>query len=535
MTIDFVQASAKIETSNARALKSMGVKTVAGLKAAGFDIAVPHGLTNETAAAVPGKLPDLGASVRNAIISAVPRFSAQPELSPTRQAPEAQIEEQTAVEAAIPAVPLSTGITTAEAAKMSTMQPLAAFLGILLVFIHFSNLTELAHTIVGTNLRIMYMVAPFAYAAVLFNGGIASTLRSKWAVSFLLFAVWMVMAIPFSSWIGGSIGVVWLFLMVPTPMIFVTTGLILKWSQVRAAFNAIALAGVVVAGSGVFFGQMLAGDRMFLMSSGMLGNPNDIASHLLLTIGFLSFVVMDPKRNFVLRIGAVGVIGYSLLLILQTASRGALVSLVAAVLFLLWKAPMKIRVATVAISAIAAVTVPILLSDQILDRFSTLTGAEHSEADESKESRSYLFWQSVRFTIERPVFGVGPGQFVNFEGKTAISEGLVGNWHATHCSWTQVSSECGIPAAVFLLIAIGGSMWGVMRTYDEANKRGNIEIRNACLCFLLAVVPFLVSITLLSNAYRFYLPTLIGLAIVLTRCAREQMDAESENTQPSAG
>jgi O-antigen ligase len=412
------------------------------------------------------------------------------------------------------------------------MQPLAAFVAILLVFIHFSNIAELTYTLTGVNFRLMYWVAPFAYAAVLFSGGLTTALRSKWAILFVLFTVWMVMALPFSTWKGGSIGTVKTYLMVVAPMIFVTAGLILTWKQVRATFFMIAVAGILVAANTMLFGEMRSGTRMALTSSGMLGNSNDIASHLVLTMGFLVFLVIDPKRNFLVRIGALATIGYSIVVILQTASRGALVSLVVGALFLIWKAPLKMRVATIATAVVMAIVTPVLLSDAVVSRFATLMGGEHAEADESQAARSYLFWQSVRFTFQRPIFGVGPGQFINYEGKTAVSEGLRGNWHATHCSWTQISSECGLPAALFVIVAIGGSLWGVLRVYDEAKKRGHIEIRNTCLCFLIAAIPFYTSITFLSNAYRFYIPTLIGLAIVLAHTAKEQLEADQKNLAP---
>lgn len=419
-----------------------------------------------------------------------------------------------------------------EAATRSPMQPLAAFTAILLLFVHFSNITELAYTLTHVNMRIMYIVAPFAYIAVLFTGGIQNTVSSRWAVSFLMFSAFVGLSVPFSTWIGDSIRVFKDFAMVSVPLILVTTGLLLRWNQIRNAFSLIALAGMLVILNTLYFGEDIGGDRLALSSSGMLGNSNDIASHLVFLIGFFLFVVLDTKRAFIFRIAALGAIGYSLLTILRTGSRGAFLALLVGAAFALWKAPMRIRAALLISGMVAALTLPILLPDSVKTRLGALFGEEHEEAAESEASRSYLFWKSVEFSIHYPIFGVGPGQFINMEGKTSVASGVRGNWHQSHCAWTQISSECGIPALAFLLIALAGSLWGVKRTYDLALRAENREVANTCLAFMVGVVPFLVTITFLSNAYRFYLPTIIGLSIALARAGVAELEKAKENEEP---
>lgn len=421
----------------------------------------------------------------------------------------------------------SAGLSGAELAALNPMQPLAAFIGITLMFVHFSNLAELAYTVTGVHLRIMYWLAPFAYVGVLLTGGLNLALRSRWAVLFLCFTGWVLLSVPFSSWVGGSAHALRNFFVIPVPMIFVTAGLILGWKQVRIAFGAIALAGILIVANALVFGTEGSGERMELSSSGMLGNANDIASHLVLILGFLFYVLIDRNRHFLFRLGAIAAIALALLTILRTGSRGAFLALGVTALIILWKAPMRIRIVALASGLILAVALPVFLSDSVKTRLGTLFGEGLREADESRETRSYLFRQSVRFTFQRPVFGVGPGQFATYEGLTARSEGERGAWHVTHCAWTQISSECGLPALFFLLAAIGGSLLAVKRTYDAARRSGHEEVANTCLSFLVGVIPFLVTITFLSNAYRFYLPTLVGLAIALARAGQLKLQESS--------
>jgi O-antigen ligase len=146
----------------------------------------------------------------------------------------------------------------------------------------------------------------------------------------------------------------------------------------------------------------------------------------------------------------------------------------------------------------------------------------------------YLFQKSLLYTVQHPLFGVGPDQFTNYEGGTAVAEGHVGNWHATHCSWTQVSSECGIPALIFYVCGIGSALALVMRTFWSARQQGHAEITNACFCYLLGMAGFLVAITFLANAYRVYVPVMISLAVSMSFAASEELSASSGADHPAA-
>ena len=67
-----------------------------------------------------------------------------------------------------------------------------------------------------------------------------------------------------------------------------------------------------------------------------------------------------------------------------------------------------------------------------------------SSAYGSAEQRQHLFWRSLEVTLEHPLFGVGPGNF------PIISD----SWLVTHNSYTQMSSEGGIPALVLYVMVL---------------------------------------------------------------------------------
>ena len=161
-------------------------------------------------------------------------------------------------------------------------------------------------------------------------------------------------------------------------------------------------------------------------ATGTIGNSNDLAAHLIIVLPFILFIAMDRKRNPVLRFAMIPLIGYGITVILGTASRGGLVAMGAVFLFVIWRATPKQRVLTVLAAVILTVASLALLPSAALNRLGSLFGGQDAGADESRESRSYLFWTSVEYTVQHPIFGVGLGQFANFEGKTSVEEGSTG-------------------------------------------------------------------------------------------------------------
>jgi O-antigen ligase len=317
-------------------------------------------------------------------------------------------------------------------------------------------------------------------------------------------------------------------------MLFVVGGLARNWKDVRAVFYTIGMAGLVNLLSARIFAKEENG-RLNMDASGTIGNSNDLAAHLIIVLPFILFISMDKKRNPLIRLAMVPLMGYGVSVILGTASRGALTALGVVFLFMIFRATPKQRALTVLAATVMAVASFAILPGATLSRLGSLFGQQHEEAEDSYEARSYLFWTSVQYTLQHPVVGVGLGQFPNFEGKTQQAEGKHGNWHATHCAWTEVSSECGLPALLFFALGIGSAVGLVHRTWRQARNQGFTDIANACFCYVVAMLGFLIAITFLANAYRFYLPAMIGLAISMSFVARRQMSANTTGDRHFAG
>jgi O-antigen ligase len=132
---------------------------------------------------------------------------------------------------------------------------------------------------------------------------------------------------------------------------------------------------------------------------------------------------------------------------------------------------------------------------------------------ESSDIRQYELKRSIIETFTHPLFGVGPGQFPSFEGRSV--KGGQGGWLETHNSFTQISSECGLPAIGLYVSALVSTFVLLSRIRKNAAGRYAREIRTAELCIKIGLVAFTVAIFFVNFGYNFHIPAISGLVIVI--------------------
>ena len=407
----------------------------------------------------------------------------------------------------------------------SQFRKLALFFGIAAIFVRFSVLPEVIAYLTGFNTYLLYVTAAPALVACALSGGFRSTFRANATYWWVGCVGWMFLAVPFSSWPGDSTHLLINYARTNLGLLFIAGGLVVNWSEIRPIFYAIAGAAVV----NLITAQLFMSDRFgraSLTASGSIGNSNDLAAHLILVLPFLLFIVLDSRLSAFIRISLLLGIVYGINVILRTASRGGLIALIVGFAFLLLRARPAQRIVALAGGALLTVAFTAVLPSATLARLGNLFGEEHEEAKQSGESRSYLFRTSLNYTMQHPLLGVGPGQFGDYEGNQRVAQGMIGNWHETHCTFTQISSECGIPALILFLGGLGSAVGLVFRAHRRARRQGNLEIQNACFCYLLAMTCYITAATFLSHAYSFYWPVMIGIGISLSFAANRKLDGE---------
>jgi hypothetical protein len=138
----------------------------------------------------------------------------------------------------------------------------------------------------------------------------------------------MGLAVPFSTWMGGSL-LHWIgYVRVNFPMLLVVSGLATTWNDCKKVFYVIGFASLINLATARLFMQAASTDRLAMEFAGAISNSNDLAAHLLLVLPILLFVVLKPRSPFIVR--AIGLTAFvvGLYVILSTGSRGALIALV---------------------------------------------------------------------------------------------------------------------------------------------------------------------------------------------------------------
>jgi O-antigen ligase len=349
--------------------------------------------------------------------------------------------------------------------------------------------------------------------------------------------VWFVCSIPTSVWRRGS----YEYLTseeFPSFVVFLATvGLIVNFRQFRRAMSTLALAFLVLTLIAVVWGKMESG-RLFL-PQGKFSNPNEMAQALLLGMP-LWWLVLRSAKSFPKRIIALGVLALMLLMMSRTGSRGAMIAVAVVLLcaFLRASAMGKLRL-VVGIGTLL-VFLLVAMPGKLLHRYATVgenqedlefTGDEDYDASmasavSSSQMRQYLLKESLKLTLTHPLFGVGPSMFPVAEDTDAKTRGLRhGVWQGTHNSYTEVSSEIGIPGAIAYILAIALSLRNSWRLHKQTS--GDLRLKDisdcaACLNYCLIV--YAVTVLFDYIAFTSMLSVFGGITAALCRAAPAEIE-----------
>jgi len=225
-----------------------------------------------------------------------------------------------------------------------------------------------------------------------------------------------------------------------------------------------------------------------------------------------------------------GLAAVSVLLILHTTlltfSRGALVGLLAVgtTAFILMPKRPK-HVAALVIVALISLR---LTGPQLMARYATMT-ADTEERDGSAESRLELWRDCIQLTIDKPLFGIGPGNF------PVVAESL--GWtrgKQAHSVWMQQAAETGVPGVFFLLsffmVAIV-KLWPIARQRLTDENRSRTVVASGLIMSLVgyAVAGQFVSLGGLEIPY--YM-TMIGVVLLKQHAAVMPVAAAQASPTP---
>lgn len=410
------------------------------------------------------------------------------------------------------------------------------FASLLFVFVSISRVLDLSLP----RLHLPLVLALASLLAVILSGAIFNFFESRAAMIYIGITGLLILGVPFG--LSRRVRLDFLTNTWLHTFLFIVVVISVFDTSKRVAYlmNAIAAAVLTVALLGLTRGIGDPDGRLIIEGAGKLNNPNDLAFVLLLGLPPWWRYMKSGKTGILRKCVGAGAIATILVCFMKTGSRGGMVALFALGLFALWRAPaigkVTITIAAAALFLVAAVALP----QHLRQRFFTFSAPDTEDlrgtddqsavrAVGSTEERKRILVESMKITLQHPFFGVGPELFADAENQFARSLGRrKGDWLGTHNTYTQFSSECGIPVLILFVWLLAMNLRSLQATLKRT--RGDprprvIAIRNAALAAEALMWQGSVFIFFAHVAYNFETHLFIGVAIAVSMVARRELGA----------
>lgn len=295
-------------------------------------------------------------------------------------------------------------------------------------------------------LHLARITAVFAVIALLMG---ANKIRSKRLppevkIIFAMFG-WMVLTIPFAYWRGGSFQQVFFEfsrVLIVTLTLVVT---ITREVELRRLIRMQALGVALMTIAAVIVNNRMQG-RLAGVGDALLSNPNDLAMNVALNWPLCLLFLITVRGMAAKLFWAISML-VMIYAMIQTYSRAGFLALMVAIVLCLWEFGIRRKKHYIlGVAFICLIGSVAVAPGNYIVRLETLLGRfQEGDFDRgSAEARYGLLIQSLKVTATHPVFGVGPGNFPSYTGL----------WRVTHNTYTQFSSECGIPGLTLFLLLL---------------------------------------------------------------------------------
>jgi probable O-glycosylation ligase (exosortase A-associated) len=343
----------------------------------------------------------------------------------------------------------------------------------------------------------------------------------------LALVFWSTITIPLSYWPGGSMHLLTDQYVKAIAFFWLLATIITTPARLRTLAWSLTICAIPLAGAGIW--HYLSGDVMtttqdglvrvvgYMGSSGLTGNPNDLALMLNLIIPLTGALALSSRGTA--RLFAVAVALLSVAAVIITFSRAGFLALAAIFcMFLIVLVRRKSSGAAVAL-LVVALAVPFALPKTYVDRLSTITNLDEDKTG-SAQGRYRDLGLALEVVSHNPVIGVGLGQDM-----IALNQarGLY-TWRSVHNVYLQYAVDLGIPG--FLLFAwlhllCFRSAWAVER---RARKDPAVAALGPLAAGVqVSLIAFFVAAMFHPIAYQFYFFCIAGLAVALKNTYRAEL------------
>lgn len=244
----------------------------------------------------------------------------------------------------------------------------------------------------------------------------------------------------------------------------------------------------------------------------IIGDNNQLALALLMTLPLANYLRTQSANKYI-SWGLLAGMGFTLISVIGSYSRGAIIALGALAIFGWLRSRRKILYLTLA--AIFLFGTISFMPQTFWDRVDSIQTVQAGQEDASVHGRLVAWQVAYKYANDHFPFGAGfygpqlPGIFNSyFPGESA---------HAAHSIYFQVLGENGYVGLVIYLMIIGGAFWSTTRIRRAARDRENFAwAGDLALMIQMSLVAFCVGGAALSMAYYDMFILCVGLLVPLS-------------------
>jgi O-antigen ligase len=306
--------------------------------------------------------------------------------------------------------------------------------------------------------------------------------------------------------------------------------------RIRAILWAIILSELVVTTYSIFASSdvtWMAG-RMFGVSKGILG-WNFLGIAAAMTIPYIAALCI-ARPSFIKSALLAAATGAMFWMLVLTASRSGMMDVAVSIVltsFFVLRGSSRGRLIGVGIIVALLVTVS-LAPSMFWERMATISTVDPDvssntveyAAVSSTEDRYAILMRSIDYTIHHPIFGLGLGNLAVASGNQL---GDPDAWSGSHNTYTEISSEAGIPALLLFFALIATALL-TMRRVSQASidSPQAVELKLMARATVASILSFMFAGFFAHLGYEYFFYTCpVAIAVGLGLVARSMQTAAS--------
>jgi O-antigen ligase len=290
----------------------------------------------------------------------------------------------------------------------------------------------------------------------------------------LAFGLGILLSVPFSTWPGGSFNLFtdsYLKLLVVFVLMMNTLTTPKRIEQIT--WLIVLCCGFIAARSVFDYARgvnLVEGNRLAGPVGGIFGNPNDLAMNMVTFLPAAAVIALSPQFSVPKRGLAALASALMLATTVFTKSRGGFLGLAVVMLTLLFLGK-KVRPGFGTMAVVAVLCASPFMPSTFWERMASIVDdrKDKEEFTGTREARWTVMMEGVHAFTERPLTGVGAGEFPNYN-----PPGRKEPWRETHNAPIQVAAETGIVGFLpfmFLVISAGLAARTTRRLIGRGTRR----------------------------------------------------------------